>query len=38
MSGFAQQELMARVDEFVASWRHQRHHLHIMQDFPSEIW
>lgn len=38
MSGFAQQELMARIDQFVASWRHQRDQLHTMQDFPSQIW
>ena len=38
MSDFAQQELMARVDEFVASWHDQRDQLHAVQDFPSDIW
>ncbi len=33
-----QDELFAKVDDFVDSWRDQRASLHTLQDFPHDIW
>ena len=38
MQGPTRRDIVAKVDEFVATWRDRRNSLHTMQDFPGDIW
>ena len=38
MNGPTRHEIVAKVEDFVATWRDQREHLYTRQDFPGDIW